>query len=215
VKKILAGGLATMSVSNFIVVDADSGRANGLSRALSALGYAFPVTRLEEVGEAWPDECAIFVADHEGQLARAIEFIRERGIFYPIIPFSPSPTAQRVVETVRCGVMTYLDWPCDQEQLERTLSSIGDSCDILFKEGIRREQAFELIRTLTERESEVLNRLASGASSKMISSELGISSRTVEVHRTKILSKLKVRNAIGAVRLALELKLPEVPPAYH
>ena len=60
-----------MSVSNFIVVDADFSRANGLSRALSALGYAFPVTRLEEVGEAWPDECAIFVADHEGQLARA------------------------------------------------------------------------------------------------------------------------------------------------
>ncbi len=204
-----------MSVSNFIVVDSDSVRANGLCRALSVLGYAFPVSRLEEVGEAWPDQCAIFVADHEGQLARAIEFIRQRGIFYPIIPFSPSPTAPRVVETVRCGVMTYLDWPCEEAQLERTLSIIGDSSDILFREGIRRSKAFELIRTLTERESDVLQRLASGASSKMISSELGISSRTVEVHRMKILSKLKVRNAIGAVRLALELKLPEVPPTHH
>lgn len=204
-----------MSVSNFIVVDADSMRANGLCRSLTALGYAFPVARLEEVGEAWPDQCAIFVADHDGQLALAIEFVRERGIFYPIIPFSPSPRAQRVVETVRCGVMTYLDWPCDQAQLESTLSIIGDSSEVMFKEDVRRAKAFELIRTLTERENEVLRRMASGSSSKMISTELGISSRTVEVHRTKILSKLKVRNAIGAVRLALELKLPEVPPTQH
>ena len=75
--------------------------------------------------------------------------------------------------------------------------------------------AFKLLKTLTRRETDVLGEMATGAPSKEISEKLGISYRTVEVHRSSILSKLKVRNAVGAVRLALEMKLPTVPASYR
>ena len=65
---------------------------------------------------------------------------------------------------------------------------------------------------LTVREREVLARIASGYSSKVIAHELGISARTVEAHRAHIKAKLNARNAAEAVRVAMTLQLVDPPP---
>lgn len=204
-----------MPTSRFIVVDNDPAAANALCRALSEFGYAFSVANLDEVGERWPSDFSIFVSDYDGQLNDVIEFVRERGIFYPIVSYSNDPSPQRVVETIRCGALSYVSWPCSNAKLASALSTLGESCEILLREKSAREMAFKLLRTLTPRETDVLGEMATGAPSKVISENLGIDHRTVEVHRSSILTKLKVRNAVGAVRLALELKLPTVPNSYQ
>lgn len=204
-----------MQNNKFIVVDRDPVSANQLCRALSARGYAFPVASLEEVGGHWPDEFAIFVSDDDGQLNDVIEFVRENGIFYPIIPYSSDPSAQRVVETIKCGVMSYLNWPCSDQRLGEILDTIGESCEILYQEALSRAQAFSLLKTLTAREAEVLAEISKGASNKEVSSIMKISPRTVEVHRANIFAKLKVKNMIGAVRTSLEARLPTVPLRYR
>jgi two-component system, LuxR family, response regulator FixJ len=56
---------------------------------------------------------------------------------------------------------------------------------------------------LTPREREVLSEIAAGASNKEIGRRLGISPRTVEVHRARIMEKLHARNAADLVRIAL------------
>ena len=204
-----------MLLKTFIVVDRDSVSANRLSRALSEIGYAFPVSAPAEVGSHWPADCAIFVADEEGQLNDVIEYVRNEGMFVPIIPFSNEPAARRVVETIKCGVMSYLSWPCDQVRLEEVVSTISESCAILYREKKSRERAFGLLQSLTPRESDVLNGLSIGASSKEISRELNISHRTVEIHRAAIFTKLNVKNAVGAVKTIFEAKLPTMPPTYR
>ena len=56
---------------------------------------------------------------------------------------------------------------------------------------------------LTTREREVLQLVAEGLSSKEVASELGVSVRTVESHRARLMQKLKVRKVSGLVRIAL------------
>ncbi|SFP05626.1 DNA-binding response regulator, NarL/FixJ family, contains REC and HTH domains [Qipengyuania nanhaisediminis] len=202
-----------MSKSQYIVVDRDPLTANALVRALGEFGYAYPVATLSEVGAEWPEFCMIFVADRADQLNDAIEFVRERGVFYPIIPYSDEVVPQRVVETIRCGAMSYLSWPSPKAQLVEVLSSIEESSEALLREKAARERAFFLLKTLTRKETEVLNEIATGASSRQISKVLGISHRTVEAHRSNIIAKLKVPNAIAAVRMALEPRLPRMTPS--
>jgi RNA polymerase sigma factor (sigma-70 family) len=68
--------------------------------------------------------------------------------------------------------------------------------------GMRRADAEKLAR-LTPREREVLEQAVKGLHAKEIAAQLGISPRTVEVHRTRIMEKLGVRNIAELVRFAL------------
>jgi RNA polymerase sigma factor (sigma-70 family) len=72
----------------------------------------------------------------------------------------------------------------------------------------RRVDAEKLSR-LTAREREVLEKAAQGLHAKEIAAALGISSRTVEVHKTRIMEKLDVRNVAELVRFAIAATPPD------
>lgn len=59
--------------------------------------------------------------------------------------------------------------------------------------------------TLTPRERDVLDRLVAGASNKEAGRQLGISPRTIEIHRARIMEKLGAKNVADVVRMALRL----------
>ena len=66
---------------------------------------------------------------------------------------------------------------------------------------------------LTAREREVLAEIAGGASNKEVGRHLGISPRTVEVHRARIMEKLGARNVADLVRIALSGRLTGIHSA--
>jgi two-component system response regulator FixJ len=63
--------------------------------------------------------------------------------------------------------------------------------------------AAQRITTLTQREREVLKRLAAGQTNQAIAGDLGLSVRTVEIHRARMLDKLGVQSLAQAIRLAV------------
>lgn len=69
--------------------------------------------------------------------------------------------------------------------------------------GVPLETAAELWRLLTPRECEVAELIAQGHSNKVVGRRLGISPRTVEVHRARAIEKLEVPGTIGLVRLVM------------
>ena len=71
----------------------------------------------------------------------------------------------------------------------------------------RRHHAVQVVRTLSPRQRQVLQQIAAGYRSKQISFNLGLSEKTVKMHRTLILEKIGTHNVADAIRLAVEAGL--------
>ena len=76
--------------------------------------------------------------------------------------------------------------------------------DIARANDARRQAAFDRIAALSRRQREVLLQLASGKLNKQIAYELGVSERTVKMHRAAVFISLGVRTSADAIRLAIE-----------
>lgn len=85
-------------------------------------------------------------------------------------------------------------------QVELDEDAIGPSSN-------RHRHAVEVVRTLSPRQREVLQQIASGYRSKEISHNLGLSEKTVKMHRALILEKIQTHNVADAIRLAVEAGL--------
>jgi DNA-binding CsgD family transcriptional regulator len=73
--------------------------------------------------------------------------------------------------------------------------------------SVRRQRSRDVVRGLTPRQREVLMKIMNGYRSKQIAAELGISEKTVKMHRAGLLAKLGVPTSADAVRIAVEAEL--------
>ena len=104
------------------------------------------------------------------------------------------------------GAAGYLEWPTLGERLRR---SLGNIMTRKWQGSTTPEQARakQRVGQLSPREREVLSGVSEGYSSKEVARTLGISPRTVEIHRANLMSKLGTDHSAQAVRLRLEAKL--------
>lgn len=109
---------------------------------------------------------------------------------------------QSAVHAMQAGASDFLEKPCSHDRLieavEAALAKLADRSDA---EG-RRAQALTKIDALSARERDVLIGLLKGQSNKLIALDLGISHRTVEIYRAKLMEKMEVRNIADAMRIA-------------
>jgi len=126
-------------------------------------------------------EAPIFIISGQGDIPMAVDAIKNGALDFIEKPFDAKSVVQRVGEAIAA-------W-------ERRRDG-GMLADILAIQFPGRE-------LLTPREGEVLAQIASGASNKEAGRVLGISPRTVEVHRARIMEKLGARNAADLVRIVL------------
>jgi len=122
----------------------------------------------------------------------------------PIIMISGNCRTPMVVDAVRHGAFDVIEKPIQPETM---LARVRDAVSGWRRDGASGAEhlppAFPGRQLLTRRELEVLGRIAAGGSNKDIGRNLGISMRTVEVHRAHIMDKLGARNAADLVRLVL------------
>jgi len=105
----------------------------------------------------------------------------------------------------------FLEKPFEKAAL---LASIGDAfsrLDNADARSVRASEATVRIAALTARERDVLVGLAQGYPNKTIAYDLGISSRTVEVHRANLMTKLEVNSLSDALRIAFAAGLGDPP----
>ena len=182
------------------LIDPDARMRKHVQRVLAADGVeaeGFAATdEILETGDAEWD--ALLVSDDRLDALGVCHGLVQRGKWLPVVAFGETPTPRRIVAFVRGGGFDYLGWPIDGASFRRSLAQLGPA------EGDARRRAAEarvLLQTLSPREAEVLDAMADGLSNKEIGAALGISPRTVEIHRASLLSKLDARSSAQALRM--------------
>jgi len=111
-----------------------------------------------------------------------------------------------MLERARCsGANGYVNKEFAFEQLLQTLRSVADGSVLL--DPAARPASLHEGSVLTDRELEVIRLVACGMSSRLIGESLGISNKTVENHRTNIMSKLRIHTTAELVRYAIRVGL--------
>lgn len=123
------------------------------------------------------------------------------GIQLPIIFLSGHGSVPIAVTALRKGAVDFIEKPFDGNALvDRVVACLEEEARRVELRS-RHTSVKEKLGDLTQRDREVMERMLAGKYNKVIADELGISMRTVEVHRSAILRKMGVRNAIELARL--------------
>lgn len=128
--------------------------------------------------------------------------LQEKGIGLPVIIMTGHGDVALAVRAMKAGAVDFIEKPFDKDVL---LGSLEEGYRRLSRKEAtdnRRRDAEVRLQALTPRERDVLDGLAEGLPNKTIAYDLGISPRTVEIHRANLMTKLGVRSLSEALRVA-------------
>ena len=128
--------------------------------------------------------------------------LKDKGVTLPVIIMTGHGDVSLAVHAMKAGAVDFIEKPFEKAVL---LSAIEHGIERLKRSAANQDRADEAavrLQALTPREREVLDGLAKGLPNKTIAYDLGISPRTVEIHRANVMSKLDVRSLSEALRIA-------------
>ncbi len=187
------------------IVDDDASVRDSLALMLGLAGYTTRLFADAEdflaTWEPWWAGCVVADLRLPGKSGLELQAeLRARGSNLPFIVITAHGDVPSARTAFQGRAIDFLEKPFQHAQLLAAIKS-GFACEDARLE--RRRDAEKLVG-LTAREREVLAHVAKGRHAKEIAAALGISPRTVEVHKTRIMEKLQVRNIGELVRLALK-----------
>ena len=193
-----------MTGKTIMIVDDDRGFAQSLANMLGASGYRTcvsydPASALSQ-SRSHQVDCALIDYNLGATL---ITRLREEGHGFPMIMITGYGDVRTATQAMKLGAADFIEKPYEPGELLASIdSAINKARDSSHAaDGIR--DARRMLRMLTERESEIVDAIVSGSSSKQIAEALGVSQRTVEAHRANVLQKLGISNTASLVRLAV------------
>ena len=191
------------------VVDDDNAVRNSLRLLLKSVGLASqPLGSAAEFLESYrPSQPGCLVLDVRMPGMSGLELQRElnlRGATIPVIFITGHGDIPMAVEAMQQGAFDFLAKPFrDQElidRVQRALAKDGTTRSAL-KE---RERIRERLESLTPREREVLSLMTQGKPNKIMAHELGVSQRTVEIHRARVMEKSGATSLAQLVRMVMD-----------
>ena len=127
--------------------------------------------------------------------------LRERGVAMPTIILTGHADVPMAVSAMSAGAAGFVEKPFHPQEL---LDRIHDCLEIDARQAVleaERHKATDALARLSDREREVLHELVKGNPSKLIGSALGISEKTVDVHRSNLMRKTGTRSVAELMRL--------------
>lgn len=128
--------------------------------------------------------------------------LAERGVTMPVVIMTGHGDISIAVRAMKAGAVDFLEKPFEKAVLLNAIEAAFERIAAADGATARAAEAEVVLAALTPRERDVLEGLAQGLPNKTIAFDLGISPRTVEVHRANLMAKLDVRSLSDALRIA-------------
>lgn len=128
--------------------------------------------------------------------------LRDQGCVLPVVIMTGHGDVAAAVQAMKAGAVDFIEKPFDKQTLVSALDEARDRLRQDQARSTRGEEAAARLKILTGREKEVLAGLVRGLPNKTIAYDLGISPRTVEIHRANLMDKLQVRSLSEVLRIA-------------
>lgn len=129
--------------------------------------------------------------------------INIRGWRIPVIFITGHGTISLAIAVMKAGAFDFIEKPLREEALLESIERALHWNDRAYEERLERATLQARAALLTARERQVFELVAAGEPNKVIANRLGISFRTVELHRAHIIEKLQARTLSDLIRMAL------------
>jgi RNA polymerase sigma factor (sigma-70 family) len=133
--------------------------------------------------------------------------LAQRGLGWPIVMLTAHGDVATTRAALKAGAFDFIEKPFDDELLLQTIRAATDRGAAMRSQAQREARFARDLERLTAREREVLGHVLASRHNREIAALLGISPRTVEVYKARIMDKLKVDRLPELIRLALEMGL--------
>jgi RNA polymerase sigma factor (sigma-70 family) len=198
-----------MTPPTVFIVDDDAGVRDSLAMLLELKGFP---TRKYPAAEAFLDDyrpempgCVVLDLRMPGMSGLELQAeLARRGLRVPVIVVTAHGDVATTRAALKDGAVDFIEKPTDDEAL---LAAVAAALERDARDRAAASVASDIsdrLARLTGREREVLTRVADGKHNREIAAELGISPRTVEVYKSRLMEKLQVRRVPELVPLVLE-----------
>jgi FixJ family two-component response regulator len=196
-----------------IVVDDDDAVRNSLRLLLKSVGLpTLTHASAQEYLDAWdPAQPGCLVLDVRMPGMSGLELQEElnrRGAIVPVIFISGHGDIPMAVDAIQHGAFDFLQKPFrDQDLIDRVQRALA--VDHANRETLaQRDTVRHRYESLTPREQEVIALVTQGKANKVMAGDLGVSQRTVEIHRARVMEKMGAQSLAHLVRMVIDLGLP-------
>lgn len=198
------------------VVDDDFDVRDSMRALLESAGFAVrDYASAKSFLEGRPAQGGCLIADIRMPEMGGLELqeqIAARGIDLPIIFITGHGDVPLAVRAMKAGAVDFIEKPFDDATMLRSIRRALEFGLQTRSRAAEAKAAEDLLAQLTPRERDVLKQIVIGRSNKIAAYELGISPRTIEIHRAHIMGKMNARSLPDLVRITLAAAWP---PAGH
>lgn len=127
----------------------------------------------------------------------------------PIILLTAHGDVEMAVTAMKRGAFDFIEKPVRDQALLESISRAINVSQRWAQQAKRRREIRMKWESLTPREQKVATLVVSGKSNKIIAHTLGVSQRTIEVHRARVMSKMGVKSLATLIRHLLAIDIPE------
>ena len=188
------------------IVDDDEAVRRSLRRLIASAGMAVEdyATAEEYAGRYDPSRPGCLVLDVRMPGMSGLELqkmLQQKGMRIPVIIVSGHGDVPKAVQAMKGGAVDFIEKPFKGEVLLDRIRQAIELDGQVRRRQARRAEVQSRLALLTPREREVMELLATGTPAKQVAYQLGLSRKTVDVHRSHIMMKLQIDSLVELVRM--------------